>query len=227
MKNRIVELDFFRGIAVFLMVIFHGIFDLSYYFGLNIDYSRGFWYYEGKLSALTFICIAGISSYFSRNPRQRGVKLLLLGMAITAATYLLDSTNYIKFGILHFLGTSYFLSPHFKRVDSISLILLASAIIFTGTYFSSLTTQNPFLFPLGITTPYFSSLDYYPLIPYFGVFLMGVYIGRNFYAQGNRILGGIRENFLSLLGRYSLIIYLTHQPVLLLFFNVARKAGIL
>ncbi|MCF6096827.1 DUF1624 domain-containing protein [Thermovorax subterraneus] len=227
MKNRIVELDFFRGIAVFLMVIFHGIFDLSYYFGLNIDYSRGFWYYEGKLSALTFICIAGISSYFSRNPRQRGVKLLLLGMAITAATYLLDSTNYIKFGILHFLGTSYFLSPHFKRVDSISLILLASAIIFTGTYFSSLTTQNPFLFPLGITTPYFSSLDYYPLIPYFGVFLMGVYIGRNFYAQGNRIFGGIRENFLSLLGRYSLIIYLTHQPVLLLFFNVARKAGIL
>ncbi|SHM29296.1 Uncharacterized membrane protein [Caldanaerovirga acetigignens] len=227
MKHRIVELDSFRGIAVFLMVIFHGIFDLSYYFGLNIDYSRGFWYYEGKLSALMFIWIAGISSYFSRNPRQRGIKLFLFSMAITVATYLLDSTNYIRFGILHFLGTSYMLSPCFKKIDSFALVLLALAVLAAGTYFDSLTTQNPYLFPLGITTPYFSSLDYYPLIPYFGVFLLGMAFGRDFYAKGYRIFGEFRENFLSLLGRHSLIIYLIHQPVLLLFLFIARKSGIL
>ncbi|MCG0276295.1 MAG: DUF1624 domain-containing protein, partial [Thermosediminibacteraceae bacterium] len=65
---RIVELDLFRGIAIVLMVIFHAVFDLSYYFGMDIDYTRGFWYYEGKLSALMFMAIAGISSCFSRSP---------------------------------------------------------------------------------------------------------------------------------------------------------------
>ncbi|MDN5332297.1 MAG: hypothetical protein PWP45_1522 [Tepidanaerobacteraceae bacterium] len=227
MKRRIVELDLFRGIAVILMVMFHGVFDLSYYFGLDIDYSGGLWYYEGKLSALMFIWIAGIASYFSRNPWQRGIRLLLFGMAITAATYFLDRTNYIKFGILHFLGTSYLLSVYFKKISSFMLVLLAAAIFGAGTYFDSITVQNPYLFPLGITAPYFSSLDYYPLIPYFGVFLLGMAFGRSFYAKGYRVFGNLGENFLSLLGKHSLFIYLVHQPVILLFLIIARKAGIL
>lgn len=227
MSKRIVELDLFRGIAVVLMVIFHAVFDLAYYFGFEIDYARGFWYYEGRLSAISFMFIAGISSCLSRNPARRGIKLFLFGMGITAVTYFWEKANYIKFGILHFLGTSYLLSVFFKNLNSFLLVLVAALLFAAGTYFDSITTANPYLFPLGITTPYFSSLDYYPLVPYFGVFLLGIAFGKEFYARGHRVFRELGENVFSLLGRHSLFVYLIHQPLILLFLHMARKSGIL
>lgn len=222
---RIVELDLFRGIAIVLMVIFHAVFDLSYYFGMDIDYTRGFWYYEGKLSALMFMAIAGISSCFSRSPVVRGIRLFLLGTALTAITYILDKNNYIKFGILHFLGASYVLSLPFKKMKPSILIIFAAATIVIGTFFNTFTVQNPYLFPLGLTTPSFVSMDYYPLFPYFGIFLLGKAFGKMFYVKGFRIFKDLNENFLSRLGKHSLFIYLVHQPILLLLLFIAKKAG--
>ncbi|TYP53333.1 heparan-alpha-glucosaminide N-acetyltransferase [Thermosediminibacter litoriperuensis] len=225
--KRIVELDYFRGIAIVLMVIFHAVFDLSYYFGIDIDYTRGFWYYEGKLSAIMFIAIAGVSSCFSHRPVLRGVRLFLLGMVLTAATYTLDKTNYIKFGILHFLGSAYTISGPLKRMKLAAVILLGTAAIATGIYFNALAVRNPYLFPFGLTTRSFASLDYYPLLPYFGVFLYGTALGRLFYARGFRLLGGLTDNPLSRLGRHSLFIYLVHQPILLLLLYLAERTGLL
>ena len=41
-NRRIWELDFFRAIAIILMVIFHIVYDLNEFVGLDIDYLSGF-----------------------------------------------------------------------------------------------------------------------------------------------------------------------------------------
>jgi uncharacterized membrane protein len=67
----------------------------------------------------------------------------------------------------------------------------------------------------------FTSVDYTPLIPWFGAVLIGMGVGEFLYS------GGIRRfeipqlpdriiQPLSSLGRYSLIIYLIHQPLIIL-----------
>jgi uncharacterized membrane protein len=63
-------------------------------------------------------------------------------------------------------------------------------------------------------------VDYYPLTPWFGVALLGVFAGYTLYPHGQprftwpdlssvSIVRGLR-----FLGRHSLLIYLCHQPIL-------------
>ncbi|MEI2736218.1 MAG: heparan-alpha-glucosaminide N-acetyltransferase domain-containing protein [Rhodoblastus sp.] len=75
--------------------------------------------------------------------------------------------------------------------------------------------------PLALPTRY-PAVDYFPLIPWFGVVLLGVWFGNWFYANNRRLislpdwgnLAPIRG--LRWLGRHSLPIYLVHQPLILL-----------
>lgn len=214
--KRIVEIDFFRGIAILLMMIFHTVFNLNYFLGMNIEYAKGFWYYEGKLSAIMFMVLAGISSNFSKRTTKRGLKIFALGMLLTAITFLLDREMYIKFGILHFMGISYLLSPLLKKIDTGISFLLGITIIIIGDIFYELTVNSPQLYPLGLMSKDFASLDYYPLFPYLGVFIFGIIFYRMVYMRGKRILPmDLKPNLLSEMGRYSLVIYLFHQPVIL------------
>ena len=104
--SRILEIDALRGVAIILMVIFHIIVDLTDFYGYHFQYLSGFWYYEGKAAAILFMLLAGVSSSFSRSAVRHGLELLAWGMVLTAVTWLFAPAMYIRFGILHFLGTS-------------------------------------------------------------------------------------------------------------------------
>ncbi|MGL5512096.1 MAG: heparan-alpha-glucosaminide N-acetyltransferase domain-containing protein, partial [Sporomusa sp.] len=52
MITRLTEIDFLRGIAILLMVIFHIAFDLAHFFNWSLDYQNGFWYFQGKTAAV-------------------------------------------------------------------------------------------------------------------------------------------------------------------------------
>src|SRR5665647_1682285 len=113
-SNRIWEIDLIRGIAIILMIIFHLIVDLKDFYGYNLDYFRGFWYIEGKFSAILFMLICGVSSTLGRNNIRHGLKVFIWAMILTAVTYIYNGSCYILFGILHFLGIS-LLSANFMR----------------------------------------------------------------------------------------------------------------
>ncbi|WP_077713135.1 heparan-alpha-glucosaminide N-acetyltransferase [Desulforamulus ferrireducens] len=217
-SNRIWELDSLRGLAILLMVMFHLIFDLNAFYQIPIPYEQGPIYYVGKAAAVLFIFVAGVSCTLSRNNVKRGIKLVLWGMVITLVTSIVVPGSNIIFGILHFLGVSILLYPLFKKLNPMSMLLLGTIIILSGTLLDHISMSNNWLAPLGLVAKSFFSLDYYPLIPWFGLFLYGVAGGQMLYREKKSLFHfRPKRSLLSTLGQHSLFIYLIHQPVILLF----------
>lgn len=216
MGQRIWEIDYFRGIAIVLMVVFHLIVDLKDFHGYSLEYQSGFWYYEGKLSAILFIYLAGVSSTLNQRAARHGIKVIASAILVSVATYFFSPANYVRFGILHLLGLSIFLSRILKWFPSIVLGVLSAILLFLPFLLDRLTTNSEVLLPFGVTPPTFASMDYYPLVPWLAVFILGLLTGRHVYYRKQSILPPIAgSNSFCRLGRHSLIIYLLHQPLLL------------
>lgn len=223
-KNRIWEIDVLRGIALILMVIFHVVFDLKDIYGYPINYSSGFYYYVGKASAILFMLVSGISSSFSRSNIKRGGKIFALAMGVTLATYLFSPSLIVKFGVLHFFGVSMILYPLFKDFKGYMLIIIGTLVIIAGNFMSGVTVTSEFLFPLGLMSRNFMSSDYYPLFPWFGVFLYGAALGKILYKEKKSLFNfTIKDNPLMFISRHTLIVYVLHQPLTLLVLNLIMK----
>ena len=90
-----------------------------------------------------------------------------------------------------------------------------------GIYLNRQITTSPWLIWLGIPQIGRPMADWYPVLPWFGLVLLGITAGHSLYPSGVRRFAlpdwssapVIRQ--LSFLGRHSLLIYLVHQPVLL------------
>ncbi|MDK2888131.1 MAG: hypothetical protein PWP72_1009 [Thermoanaerobacter sp.] len=221
-SNRIWEIDLFRGVAILLMVTFHFLYDLAEFFHLPLDYQQGLIYYTGKGAAILFILIAGISSLFTASNLRRGVKVFLWGFVIYLVVETVLPGSNIIFGILQFLGTCILLAPLFMGLPSPVLTVLGALILLAGRYTGTLTWPHNWLAWLGLVREDFFSVDYYPLLPWFGVFLWGMALGQMFYPSKRSLFPHSPLPFhplgrsLLFLGRHSLTIYLVHQPVILL-----------
>ena len=214
--ERIAEIDALRGVAILLMVIFHIVVDLTDFYDYSYQYISGFWYYEGKAAAILFMLLAGISASLGRSPLRHGVQLLLWGMALSTVTWLIMPETYIRFGILHFLGTSLMSWILVKRQRPGTLLLLAAVCIGLGQPAAALTADTPLLLPFGIMPAGFASIDYYPLFPWYGVFLAGAAAGIAWYGQRQSLTPYWSfPSVLCWMGRRSLAIYLVHQPIIL------------
>ena len=90
-KNRILEIDLLRGLAVFLMMLHHLIFDLRYIVGLDVfAFQETVWFQEYLRPPVisVFIMVSGISSSFSRNNLRRGVRLMIASLLLTGGSLL-------------------------------------------------------------------------------------------------------------------------------------------
>lgn len=212
------EIDVLRAVAIVLMVIFHLVYDLREFAGVNIDYQAPLWYVIGKTSALLFIFVSGLSSGLSRSPVRRGLKVLFFGMIITVVTFLFMKEEYIRFGILHFLAVTMILSPFLFRLSSRTLWILAVCAALLGFWFTDLVVGTSLLVPFGLIYDGFSSLDYYPLCPYLSVTLLGILAYRYFYAhrvKPSLFSFQLNSKPVKWLSRNSLGIYIIHQPIIL------------
>ncbi len=229
-KRRYYALDVLRGLSILLMVCYHWGYDLVLY-----DLLPAWVLYNPLLDGLqlffasVFVAISGASSTFSRNNWRRGMKILLCALAVTAATYWFDPGSAVRFGILHFLGAAallyQLLRPLLDRFPPrpvLCLVLFFAARLLTRPYY-----RVPGLWWLGFRQPGFSSGDYFPLLPWFFMYLFGVWLG-NFLAQGRAPawLEAIRCPWLEKVGRHTLSVYLLHQPACLgLTLLLARLLG--
>ena len=233
-SRRYWELDFIRGLAVAMMIGYHALYDLAFFSGPSpVDIRAGIWPLFAVATASIFLLLVGVSLYISsararirgeedlRRYIRRGVVIFSWGVAITVATFLLLREGYVLFGVLHSIGVSIIISRPFVRRPRLAL-LGGSAAISTGIFLRQLSFDSPWLLWLGLVPPGFYSVDYFPLLPWSGVVLVGIFLGGLLYPDGERrfhlpdlsIRTPARE--LSFLGRNSLLIYLLHQPVLII-----------
>ena len=99
--------------------------------------------------------------------------------------------------------------------------LAAIFFILIGIYLDKLTFNTSLFIWLGLTPAGFSTVDYFPIFPWFGIVLVGMFVGNVLYKNYSRSfklkdLSSKKEvKLLSFLGRHSLIIYLIHQPIII------------
>lgn len=224
MSKRIWELDALRGVCIAAMVLVHLIYDLA---SLSYLVLPGWFRILQNWGGVVFFLISGISATRSRRSLRRGIIVFSCGMAITlctAAMVLLTGSPrdiIIRFGVLHCLGLCMILWQLFRRLSSPALLFIALISVTTGFLLPRIPVQTELFFWLGLTPPGFSSPDYFPLLPFLGFFLLGSVSGRKLYPNGQSLLpaaSGRTISFLVFCGRHSLIIYLVHQPLLLLIF---------
>lgn len=240
-RRRAGLLDEVRGFCIICMVVYHISFDLYFSYGIDIPIMFDDWFkYVVLFFAGVFIFISGISSRYSRNNAKRGIQCFFLGMLVTFVFAFFAPQAPILFGILHFMGVSMMIYAIGEKVIlkipakvGIALCLLLFVLTFgvMNGYiglFEDFSIRLPsflydakLLFPLGFISGSFSSLDYFPLLPWLFVFLAGCYFGG--YAVENKLPAFFYKTHikpLAFVGRYTIWVYLLHQPIAMCIFFV-------
>jgi uncharacterized membrane protein len=243
-KERFWEIDFLRGIAILMMIAFHLIYDLDYFGGYGFGVGSGFWFWFARATASVFLLLVGVSLTLSRSRMvrnggspafskylKRGLRIFSWGLAITLVTWIFLGRGFIVFGVLHMIGVSVILAYPLMRHRYRNL-LIGVLLIALGLYVREMAFGFPWLLWLGLIPQGFYSFDYFPLLPWFGVVLIGLFAGNSLYRDYARrfrlpdLHGSPPARALCFAGRRSLLIYLLHQPVLIALLYVLGIADI-
>ena len=219
MRRRFDVLDAWRTLAIVLMAAYHFLYDL-YIFGV-ISADR---LVSAPLNVLerficcSFILLAGASARFSRNNLRHGLVVLGAGLVVEIGAAVAGQT--IRFGVLMLLGSSmvlwHVLRKGLQRLPGWSVAVGSGVLFFAARWWTGRTAVSvPWLYPLGFISPGFYSADYFPLLPWFFLFLIGTALGGwCLEHRENRLLTVSLPRALTWPGRHSLMIYVLHQPVL-------------
>ncbi len=237
--RRVHFLDEIRGFCIILMVFYHAFYTVGYIF--NVSFAQtlfDFFTPAESFFAGVFVFLCGMSCRLSHSNLRRGLLLAAVALALSLVLWggvqlgLLYRGSEIWFGILHCLAACillYVLLYPTIRIFPPWLGLLISAALFIlcfhvpsaeGGYFGirglfrlyipAANATNPFLYPFGLC-PVGPTGDYFPLLPWFFCFLSGAYAGMWGIPKW---MNRSRFPFFSHVGRWSIWIYLAHQPVI-------------
>lgn len=218
------------------MVGFHFCFDLNFFHLANFDFYRdAFWLNLRSIIVTLFLFIVGISFHLANGKGFRAKPFLRrLGMiaccavAVSAGSYAIFPASGIFFGVLHFITLASVLGLLFLPFHRMNLVLGIAAIA-AGLSLEHAWFDQPWFNWIGFTTHKPISEDYVPLFPWFGVVLLGLYLGKILTSGGhwpklaNWQSGSCPVRLLGWAGKHSLAIYMLHQPVLLGILFVATR----
>ncbi len=218
-KNRIWELDAFRGLFIVFVVFIHVMFDLDMFGFIDLNEWPAWYHFIQEYGGILFIFISGICITLGTKHMKRGLIVLGAALIVTVATLIIgDPYNYIFFGILHLMAFCMLTYPLYRKLPTILLFILGVVFIGLGFWFETFTVSNEYLFWLGLTPPYFVAGDFFPVFPNLGFYMIGVCLGRTLYKSRTSLLPDFpHDNFIvktfSWLGKNSLLVYIAHQPI--------------
>lgn len=245
--KRYEKLDFMRGLTFISMVLYHGMWDMIYFFGKEYSWYNGL---PGRLwqqsICWSFILLSGFCWSFGKNKWKNAGKLLASGFLVTAVTMVVMPEYPIIFGVLTFLGAASCVlaaaEPVIKQwkplpafMGSMLLFLIlyplnrghvgwkaAVCLVLPPSWYRNWLTAF-----LGFPFPEFLSSDYFSLLPWLFLFTAGYFLHRWMGEKEGRMdifreAGGRPVQWL---GRHSLLLYLLHQPLLYLFFQLINAVG--
>jgi uncharacterized membrane protein len=220
-------IDSMRGSAVVLMVVYHFCYDLDHFGVVAFDFNNDpFWLYLRTFIVCMFLTLVGISLMLAhhqgirwKHALNRILVLLACSLLITIVSYWLFPGRTIWFGILHFISVASLLAILFVKHPVYSFII-GVLLITIGNTVSDSHFNQPWLHWIGLMTHKPLTEDYVPLLPWLGVVLCGITFGHLLIhsSAGKRLLDSSNPITMSaplnLAGRYSLWIYMLHQPLL-------------
>lgn len=235
-------LDALRGFSLCSMTLYHLLWDIVYLSGRSLPWYDGMAGYLWQQSICwTFIAVSGMSLALEvkKKGRKRAAKSRLVlvgwGTAITFVTRQAMPQEPIYFGVIFFLGAVSLLTICFWPVMEKKP---KGAALFCGTLFfflrnapqgfwgfermvgpalpEMLTHFGLFSAFWGFPPRDFYSADFFPLIPWWGLFGFAAALGALWLKKGS-VPDLLKKDvpFLRTLGRKSLWIYLLHQPVIM------------
>jgi len=229
-------IDALRGLALVNMLAYHFLFDVNVVYGRDPQfYLRPWAHVWQQYICWSFILIAGLSFRWGRRHNlRRGLFLNACGLVITLATLLVMPDEAIWFGILNFMGCAVLLTMTLEKglqkfpptgglAVCFVLFLLVKRVDFGYLGLGPILYRLPaglyrfrILAPLGFPDPAFRSSDYFPMLPWYLLFLCGWFLGR-LLEQNERLqhLARVKIPLLSAAGRKTIWVYMLHQPILM------------
>ena len=268
-KKRIFELDVLKSVAILAMIFDH----FTYLFSISLGYMGWASYlfknyYEINDSHLNnfvsftvrfqdsnlrlaghyifvtlFLFLCGISCTLSRSNLKHGLKTLIGGLVITAATIVLSLVSgedmYIIFGILTTLGVSILMIALVEKIYdnkwlylAIGLILIIWGFIIKWWdverlhYLKELSFWKIIQVILGYKV---YGMDHFGIIPCTGVVFLGVFFGKTVYANKKTLLPALDGKWtkpFTFISKHALLVYLLHQVIsMIIIFLVFVSAG--
>ena len=226
-SDRYPEIDLLRTAAILGMIVYHTAFDLAIFYDVELEVFAGGWKFLARTTAIVFLMLVGISFAISWNRTpvfakylKRGLILIAWGIGISLVTFVVDQETYVRFGILHLIGVTMILLPLFVQLRGLVLPMGLGLILFSP-WLERMHVDSELLLPLGVQPNFFTSVDYFPLLPWLGVILIGLVAGQKFYIRDTRWrehsnLKALDSKLFTWPGRHSLMLYLIHQPIILL-----------
>ena len=234
-NKRYYLLDSLRGISIISMIAFHLCYDLFMIYGINTS-----WYFYPitavweRSICVVFILGSGMCLNFAGYGIKRGILLNLAGFAVTCVTVIAEPNQAVWFGVLNLIGCSMMivsvLSDNLKKIRPLSGALISFLLYavsydvpkgYVGLFGLDIVKLPDFLYSckylafLGFPSSDFFSTDFFPLIPWIFLFAAGFYLW-NFIVEKNLTkYFELKIPVLDKIGRYSLWIYLAHQPIIM------------
>ncbi len=208
---------------------YHLSWDLRYYqFVLwPIDTDLG-WIAFQKALVSAFVGLSGVSLWLAhgsgtnwRSFWRRWTVLFAAAMVVTVATLVAYPEAFVYFGVLHALALFALIGLAFLRLPPAVNLAIGAVIVALGAGLQDPLFNQKLFSWLGfwVVPPYTN--DLVPVFPWFGVFLIGMGLGRLLSVPAPRppLAGpapwGRLGRGLRWIGRHSLLIYLIHQPMVL------------
>lgn len=227
--GRIQALDILRGVAILAMVVFHVAWDL-YYFGYSpVDVtSEPRWVIFQKSILSTFMLLVGASLILAHGKRIRWRSflkrlgfLVVAALLVTAGTYWMFPEYFVFFGVLHAIALFSVLALPLLGLDGRVILGLGIAVVAASFAYQDAGFTERSLAWIGFWPVSPPTSDVVPIFPWFGVVVIGMGLMQIALDLGfaDR-LRAVRSNEaalrgLAFLGRWSLLVYLLHQPLII------------
>lgn len=226
---RLAFIDVARGAAILAMVVYHFGWDLSYYGLIATDVTTDpAWVLLQRSILSSFLLLVGISLVLGHGDgvrwpalwRRLGI-IVAAALAVTAGTYWMFPDYFVFFGILHAIALFSLAALPFLRLPGWLVLAAAALFLVPPLFFSVPAFSAKPLAWIGFWTAPPETTDIVPIFPWFGLVLIGIGAARLMLASPlkARLASWQARDPLSqgltVCGRWSLLIYLVHQPILL------------
>lgn len=224
---RFALVDLVRGLAIIAMVGYHLAWDL-YYLGFtatDVMVEPGWIAFQRSILA-SFLLLVGAGLVLGHG---RGIRWTAFwrrfGVVLTAAilvsigTYVVFPDFFVFFGVLHAIALFSLCALPLLRTPHWLVLTLAAVFLLTPALLVVPEFSDRRLAWIGLWADTPPTTDIVPFFPWFGVVLLGIAGMRLLLASRWRALleswrPGRWSKWLAVAGRWSLVIYLLHQPLL-------------